>query len=256
MKVSIITATYNSEKTIEKALRSVLNQTHDNIESIIVDGQSRDETEVIVKHLITQYPSRSIRWHSEQDDGIYDALNKGINMASGDVIGFVHSDDLLASPDILQNMVNIFETENCDGVYGDLKYVQFNDPERVVRFWKSQAFKSGLLKKGWMPPHPTVFLGRSVYERLGGFDTTFKIAADYDFLLRLFLTSSFSIHYIPKTITLMRLGGVSNRSLKSILNKSKEDYRALKKNKVGGLGALLLKNSSKLSQFWKRDEKF
>ncbi|WP_370390824.1 glycosyltransferase family 2 protein [uncultured Winogradskyella sp.] len=252
MKVSIITATYNSAATIQDCMTSVLSQSYTNVEYLIMDGASTDATLARVEELKETYPDVCIKIYSEPDKGIYDALNKGISRATGDIIGFVHSDDLLASPKVVQQVVAMLTTQGCDGVYGDLKYVTQQDTDQVVRFWKSRPFHPKLLKTGWMPPHPTVFLKASVYEELGLFDTRYTIAADYDFLLRLFTTPHISMHYIPETITLMRLGGASNRSLKNIINKMTEDYKAITTHRVGGFGTLFLKTASKFSQFWKR----
>lgn len=249
MTVSIITATYNAGKTLESAILSVINQTHPHIEYILIDGGSTDQTLTIAE----TYKPFIHHFVSEPDKGIYDALNKGIKMATGDVIGFLHADDLLDDDTTVQNIVEEFERTKADAIYGDLEYVQFQNPEKVVRYWQSKAYKPTLLKTGWMPPHPTLFLKSLVFKEIGGFKLNFKIAADYDFILRFFSNGTYFAEYVPMVITRMRVGGTSNKSLKNILIKSKEDLRALKQNKVGNVLSLLWKNISKLPQFLKRN---
>lgn len=248
MKISIITACYNAESTIETAIKSVAAQSYSDIEYIIIDGDSTDRTKEIINHY-TQDISVFI---SEADNGIYDALNKGIKAATGDIIGFLHADDIFKSAHTIEAISSCIERNNADGVYGDLEYVQSNDTNKVVRYWKSQPFKSGLLKRGWMPAHPTLFLKRELYDKYGLFDTQLRIAADYDFILRIFKNKKLSFSYLPQVITQMRLGGASNKSIKNIIIKSKEDLLALRRNKVGGFITLAVKNFSKLPQFFKR----
>jgi len=251
MKISIITATYNSAKTLEFCLNSVINQSYDTIEYIIIDGNSKDKTTSIIKEAADKYDY--ITWISEPDKGIYDALNKGVELATGDVVGFVHSDDYLANDTIVADIVEVFKTKQVDGVYGDLHYVSFENPDIVVRNWISQPFKMKLLSRGWMPAHPTLFLKRQVYLEKGLFNLNYKIAADYDFILRVFKTSSYNFDYFPKVITKMRVGGASNRSLKSIIQKTKEDFRASKSNGLRfPLKVILSKNLSKIPQWFKK----
>ena len=246
MKVSVITATYNSHPTILDTIECIRKQGYANIEYIVVDGGSNDQTVEVIRD--SKVIAKSV---SEPDKGIYDALNKGIRMASGDVIGFVHSDDLLAQSEILENISQTFQKEEIDGVYGDLVYVDKEDTDKVVRYWKSQPFQPKLLKRGWMPAHPTLYLKKHVYEKHGMFDLDFKIAADYDFMLRVLQDSELKFAYLPEVITKMRLGGASNRNLKNIIQKSKEDFRALKKNGIPYPAyALFVKNLSKLTQFF------
>lgn len=251
MKVSIITATYNSAKTLEVCMASVLNQTYDDIEYIIVDGNSKDQTKSIIKETAAKYDY--INWVSEPDKGIYDALNKGVERATGDVVGFVHSDDYLANDTVISDIVEVFKTKDVEGVYGDLHYVSFENTDLVVRNWISQPFKAKLLNRGWMPAHPTLFLKRQVYLDKGLFNLNYKIAADYDFILRIFKTNTYNFHYLPKVITKMRVGGASNRSLKSIIQKTKEDYKASKTNGLSfPLKVILSKNLSKIPQWFKK----
>lgn len=247
MKISIITATYNSAKTIESAIQSVNNQTYPNIEHLIIDGASKDNTLELVKSYQQTHPNIVI--HSEPDKGIYDALNKGLQRATGDIIGFLHSDDFFAHDNVLSDIASTFASQNPDGVYGDLKYVSAENTDRVVRYWKSNPFNLALLKKGWMPAHPTLFLKKEVYQKHGNFDLSFKIAADYDFILRVFNDETLIFHYQDSVFNHMRIGGASN-SLQNITRKMREDYLALKKNKIGGLSILFQKNISKINQFF------
>lgn len=246
MKISIITVVWNNKDTIEDAINSVLNQTYENIEYIIIDGASNDGTVEIIKG----YLDKITKFVSEKDKGIYDAMNKGVDLATGDVIAFLHSDDIYSGDNIVELVVKEFERGNLDGVYGDLVYTPKSNTQKVLRYWKSKDFDSSLLKKGWMPAHPTLFLKRDIYKKYGKFDLDFKIAADYDFMLRI-LSDDIKVKYLPKVLYKMRIGGESNKSLKNILLKSKEDLKALKKNKVGGIITLLMKNLSKVTQFTK-----
>ncbi|NWF35534.1 glycosyltransferase family 2 protein [Mariprofundus sp. KV] len=250
MKISIITAVYNGAATIGDAIKSVLDQSHPNIELIVIDGASTDGTLAVLE----SYRDRIDIVISEPDSGIYDALNKGIARASGDVVGFLHADDLYAGNDVLATVAEAFTDPAVDAAYGDLVYVSKSEPDRVIRYWQAGDFRADKLKQGWMPPHPTFYMRREFYERLGGFDTGFRIAADYDCMLRMLGQPGFCCHYIPQLMVRMRVGGESNRSLLNIIRKSREDYDVLKRNGVGGIGALLWKNFSKLPQFFRRGE--
>lgn len=245
MKISVITAVFNRVGTVREAVESVQAQSHDDVEHIVVDGASTDGTLEVLQLCL----SKSARLFSEKDKGIYDALNKGLRLASGDVIGFMHSDDFFADSSVLSDVAIAFADPDVMAVYGDLQYVDKVDTDRVIRNWKSGVFKPERLRRGWMPPHPTLYVRRSVVEKLGGFDTTFKIAADYDSVLRYFSSPSFKVRYVPRVLVKMRVGGESNRSISRILRKTREDYRALRQNRVGGLVALFFKNVSKVGQF-------
>ena len=249
MKISIITATYNSEVTLSSCMTSVLQQSFQNIEYVIIDGNSKDETLELVKQHQLKFPQIEFKILSEPDSGIYDALNKGVQLAAGEVIGFVHSDDVLADNQIISKLANQFEKKNIDGVYGDLQYVDKNNIGKIIRYWKSTNFNASLLKKGWMPAHPTLFLKKEVYEKHGKFNLSFKISADYDFMLRILKDDSLKFTYLPTVITKMRVGGASNRSIKNIIQKTKEDYRAVRLNNIGGWYLIFLKNISKVRQF-------
>ncbi|WP_321290254.1 glycosyltransferase family 2 protein [uncultured Sunxiuqinia sp.] len=248
MKITLITATYNSYPNILDTLDSIQQQTHPDIEWVVIDGGSTDLTRSVIKS--TPLISQSI---SEPDQGIYDALNKGIQRTTGNVIGFVHSDDLLASPKILETIAQVFEKTTADGVYGNLVYVDKQDTNKIIRYWKSKPFRRRNLTYGWMPAHPTLFLKKEVYKKHGLFDLDFKIAADYDFMLRILKDPGLKFEYLPQVITKMRIGGASNKSLNNILQKSQEDLRAMRKNGLSfPVWSLACKNLSKLPQFLKR----
>ena len=249
--VSIITATFNSEKTVQTCFDSVFNQTFSNVEHIIIDGGSQDGTVDLIEKYA--HSKGNVKWISEKDNGIYDALNKGIALASGEVVGFVHSDDYLASNHILDDIIKTFDSGNIDGVYGDLHYVEFNNVSKIIRNWKSQNFKPSLIKRGWMPAHPTLFLKSSIYQKEGHFDTNFKIAADYDFILRIFKNPHYRFEYLDKTIVKMRVGGASNKSIKNLIQKTREDLIAARSNGLSSpIVTIGLKNISKIPQWiWK-----
>lgn len=248
MKISIITATYNSNKTIIDTLKSLEQQTYSNIEYIIIDGASSDNTLDIIK----QYSTKVSKIISEPDKGIYDALNKGISAATGDFIGFLHSDDIFAYPSAIEDLVKTLIIEQSEAIYADLEYVSKENTTNVVRRWISGGYKRSNFKKGWMPPHPTFYMKKELYEQYGSFDLNFKISADYDSLLRYLWLNNISVSYLPKVITKMRVGGESNRSILNILKKTKEDAFALKKNNIFWVYALFMKNISKLPQFIKK----
>ena len=248
MRISIITATYNSEKTLLDTLLSLEKQTHPDIEYIVIDGASKDNTIKLIKSNCTRV-SKII---CEPDNGIYDALNKGIQAASGDVIGFLHSDDLLAYDDVIADIAKTFESSGCDAVYGDLEYVAQNDTTKRIRLWKSGSFSRFKMKVGWMPPHPSFYMKRECYSQFGSFSLDYRISADYDSLLRYILKQRISIAYLPKVLVKMRVGGISNRSVSSMVKKSMEDIRIMKQNGIIWPLALAYKNISKLPQFIKK----
>jgi glycosyltransferase len=248
MKVSIITSVYNNKATIEDAIESVFSQTYENIEYIVVDGASSDGTVEVIQ----KYADKIAAFVSERDKGIYDGLNKGVDLATGDIVAFLHSDDIYANENVIKEVVELFQTQELDSVYGDLVYVDKVNTSKVFRYWKSGEYAIEKLKRGWMPPHPTFFVKRELYEKHGKFDLSFKIAADYDFMLRMLGKHKISTAYLPKVLYKMRVGGASNRSLGNIILKSKEDSRALKNNNIGGYATLFMKNAVKIPQFFKK----
>jgi glycosyltransferase involved in cell wall biosynthesis len=353
MKFSIITICYNPGPVVRSAVESVLGQSYPNIEYIIVDGGSTDGTLEWLKDIIDQEAKMSLV--SEPDEGLYDALNKGVRLATGDVVGFVHADDYLAHRDVIQHVADRMIETGSEAVYGDLVYVAarresggrkvgeskideskveksnveeslrgrdaeksrsldvqksgspevgklgirsgeevrqednrqqrtedrqqgadnevsttdhslftiqnspFNRRASIVRHWRSGDYDRKKLTWGWMPPHPTLYLNREVYQRAilaNGeyFDTSFSCAADYDFMMRVFSKHNVQPVYLPEVLVKMRVGGVSNRSLKHILRKSAEDWRAIRRNKIGHLHTLVWKNLSKISQFLRKSQ--
>lgn len=247
LTISVVTATSNCDQTVKECLASVAAQTYPYREHLVMDGASTDNTLAI----LTAHAQQLAILKSEPDTGIYDALNKGILLAHGDVVGFLHADDVYASPDALARIAAAFEDPAVSAVYGDLQYVSKVDTAQVVRQWRSSIFTSKSLVWGWMPPHPTLYVRREWYERIGGFDTRYRIAADYLSILQMFSQADFKSVYVPEVLVKMRLGGASNRSLMNLLRKSAEDWRALRSTgmcALGGVGALVWKNLSKLGQ--------
>lgn len=247
--IAIITATLNSSEHIQSCIDSVISQTYKNIEYIVIDGNSSDGTIEIVNKNIG-YISFFL---TSIDSGIYEALNKGINISNSDVIGFLHSDDYLASNDIIQNIASAFnEDSSLCAVYGDLAYVERNETDKIIRLWKSTPFTNNMIKEGWMPPHPTLYVKREWYIKIGGFDESYKISADYLSVLNFFNNRDFKSKYLPEMFVKMRLGGMSNKSIKSIILKSKEDLKALRSidlSLIKSLKILFQKNFQKLSQY-------
>jgi glycosyltransferase involved in cell wall biosynthesis len=246
IKISVITAVYNRAEFVCDAVRSLQNQTWPNIEHLVIDGASTDETLNVLYKCLDEHTILV----SEPDDGMYHAINKGIALSSGDVIGLLHSDDFYADDYVLESVAEAFANPKVQAVYGDLDYVGQTNPLNIIRCWRSGDYTPEKLKYGWMPPHPTLFLRRSVIERWGVFDTSFKISADYDAILRYFSRGEIQPFYVPRVFIKMRLGGNSNKSLAKIWLKTREDYIALRNNEVGGFWTLLNKNFRKIMQFW------
>jgi len=247
MKVTIITVAYNSAGTIADTLASVEAQTYPDIEHIVIDGCSTDATvDIVHRH------THVARCVSEQDEGIYDAMNKGLSLATGDLVGFLNADDVLDGDQAVQHLVEA-AAGGADVVYGDLVYVRADDLGRVIRHWRSGDFRSSRLRFGWMPPHPTFYVRRELLATVGGFDTSLSIAADYDFMLRCLCSPAVRAQHVPRVLVRMRAGGVSNASAASMLRKSAEDLRTIRKYAVGGWLTLAAKNLRKLPQFLIRE---
>lgn len=225
LKFSIITVSYNSAMTIEDTLRSVINQNYPNIEYIIIDGASKDNTVDIIK----RYQDKLALVISEPDRGIYDAMNKGIKLASGDIIGFLNSDDLYAHHKVIAHVAKAFEADDIDACYGDLIYFSENSPAHVKRYWQSRSFERGLFAKGFMPPHPTFFAKRERYQEWGGFDLSYPIGNDVELMMRFLEKNQCRSQYLPEILVHMRLGGVSNRSIKNIFLQNLQIFRAHQK---------------------------
>ncbi len=248
MKISIITICFNSEATIEKTIQSVLSQTYPHVEYIVIDGGSTDGTIGI----INKYAKDIAAFVSEKDRGIYDAMNKGIERSTGDVIGILNSDDFYADDQVLSDVMNVFiSNPPLESLYADLIYVDRIDESKVIRYWKSGDYKKGLFLKGWMPPHPGFFVRKNVYDRFGTYNLNLRSSADYEFMLRVLHKYNISTYYLPRVITKMRVGGQSNVSLKNRIRANREDRMAWK---INGLQprpfTLILKPLSKLKQ-WK-----
>jgi len=247
VKVSIITICYNSQKTLEDTITSVLAQDYNDIEYIIIDGASKDNTPKIIE----KYKSSISHVTSEPDKGIYDAMNKGVEKATGDLVGILNSDDFYANDSVISNIVSSIRKNNSDSIYADLVYVDRLDSDKIVRNWKSGQYKPDLFLKGWMPPHPTFFVKKWVYEKFGAYNTALKSAADYEFMLRVLHKHKISTSYFPEIITKMRTGGESNVSLKNRLRANKEDRMAWQLNGIKpNLFTLLRKPLSKIKQFF------
>jgi len=223
MKISIITVCYNSAETITDTITSVASQQYNDKEHIIVDGASRDSTMDIVKS------ADSIsRYISEPDKGIYDGMNKGLRLATGDVIGLLNADDFYADDTVLSQVANVFKDPNIKACFANLVYVDQHDTSRVVRYWKSRPYQQGLFKSGWMPAHPTFFVKKEVYAQYGLFDLSYKIAADFELLFRLIEQKNIPTAYIDNVLVNMRTGGTTNKNLKNIWAQNKEIIHTLK----------------------------
>ena len=244
-KISVITATLNSAQTLSDTLESLKQQSYTNLEHVVVDGLSVDNTLDVVRHLGIQ----GAVLDSQPDQGIYDALNRGIGLATGDVVGFLHSDDFFPDPDVLSKIARAFSDPSIEMCFGDLAYVDQEDTSRIVRRWKSGGFRPSRLKFGWMPPHPTFYVRRELLSRYP-FDVEYRISGDYDAMLRLLIREAARVVYIPHELVHMRLGGASNKSFTNVMRKTKEDWRAIRSNGVGGGVTLACKSARKLPQFW------
>jgi glycosyltransferase involved in cell wall biosynthesis len=246
LHLSIITVSLNSSKTIGDALQSVAEQTYPYTEHIIVDGGSDDDT----MHVVNSYPHVAKKI-SEKDEGIYFAMNKGIAMASGDIIGILNADDMYAGTEVLQKVADAFQNPDIDAVYADLVFVHPQNTKKIVRYWQSRPHQPSDFYNGWMPPHPTFFVRKSMYEKYGLFDTRLRSAADYELMLRFLLKYKIRSLHIPQTFILMRNGGKSTASLKNRLIANREDRQAWK---INGLNpqffTLILKPVRKINQYF------
>jgi glycosyltransferase involved in cell wall biosynthesis len=249
-KVTVITVCYNSAKTIEDTIESVINQTYNNIEYIIVDGLSTDNTLAIVN----KYEGKIAKVVSEKDAGLYDAINKGIGLATGEIIANLNSDDFYIDNNVITDVVAQMEEEKSDTLYADLYYVEAEDTNKVVRNWVSGNYKKGMFFKGWMPPHPTFFVKKLVYDNYGTFNLELKSAADYEIMLRFIHKNNCSISYLNRVIVRMRVGGVSNNSLINRIKANLEDKKAWQINGLKPKAyTLLFKPLSKIGQFLKKN---
>ena len=249
MKISIITVCYNSAETIGDTMRSVACQTHPDIEHIVVDGASTDDTLVIVR----ASPSRLSHLVSERDAGIYDAMNKGLGLATGDVVGFLNSDDIYSHGGVVAQIAAAMRPIAVDACYGDLVLVDANRPSHIVRYWQSRPHKAGMCARGWMPAHPTFYVRRDAYNKHGGFDTSFRIAADFEMSLRLLDVKGLRSVHLPEVLVRMRSGGESTKSVRAIVQGNLEAARACVKHGLpAGAGFFTRKLASKLPQLLRR----
>ena len=231
MKISVITATWNSASTLRDTLESVLKQTYPDVEHIVVDGGSTDGTMELVKEYEPRYNGR-LRYASEPDKGIYDAMNRGIRMATGEVVGILNSDDFYTSDRVLERVAEVMEREKVDAVYGDVHYVNDGRLEKCVRYYSSKPFRRGWMRLGFMPAHPSFYCRREVYMKYGGFDISYRVAADFENLLRLIFVNKIKTAYIPKDFVTMRTGGASSSGIRSHKQIMKDHLRALKENGI------------------------
>jgi glycosyltransferase involved in cell wall biosynthesis len=243
-KISIITAAYNSAATIEDTLKSVADQEYGHIEHIVVDGQSADETENIVK----KFPA--VRFFSEKDNGLYDAINKGIRISTGEIVGILNSDDFFPDPQVITKIAEAFQNSEIDAVYGNIAFVRPGNLKKIIRFYQSGKFKPSKFKYGYMPAHPSFYARKSCFEKYGYYHTDYQIAADYELLMRFIYTHKIRTRFIDKIMVYMRTGGVSNQSWKSRYVLNKEIVKACKANGVRTSIALLsLKYFFKIGEF-------
>ena len=245
MTLTIITACYNASSTIADTLKSIASQSYQNIEHIIIDGASTDDTLKIVQ----QFPHVSTII-SEKDGGIYHAMNRGIGLCTGEVVGILNADDVYAHEDVISKVADLFKDASVDAIYGDLVFVDQQHPDKITRTWKAGSYHFKQFYNGWMPPHPTFFVRRSLYQQYGKFNTTLTSAADYELMLRFLLKHKIKLAYLPETMVRMRQGGKSTASLKNRLIANKEDHLAWK---INGLKphpfTLILKPLRKIKQF-------
>lgn len=228
LKVSIITVTFNSSKTILDTVKSVLSQTYPNIEYIIVDGDSTDDT----LQKIQPYADQIAKIVSEEDKGMYDGLNKGIQLATGDIVGILNSDDFYADKEVIAEVVQKMKSECSEALYGDLDYVDSIKTDKIIRHWKSGNYQEGDFLKGWMPPHPTFFVMKSIYQQYGKFSLALYSAADYELMLRFIHKHRIKLSYLERVIVKMRVGGMSNISFKNRIKANMEDRKAWKMNNM------------------------
>ncbi|WP_417130510.1 glycosyltransferase family 2 protein [Parabacteroides faecis] len=231
LKISLITVTYNSERTLRDTFESVLAQSYSKLEYIVIDGNSTDNTLDIIKEYEPLFRG-NMKWISEKDEGIYHAMNKGIKLASGYIVGILNSDDIFFDKTVLTNIANAFRDKNIDAVYANLEFVKANDLNTVIRTWKGCQYPLCGFKYGWHPAHPTFFVKKIIYDKYGDFDTSFNISADFELMLRFIQKYQISTYYLDKTIVKMRMGGESTSSLSKIIEGNKNVLRAFKKNKI------------------------
>ena len=244
-KISIITVAYNAQNTIERCINSVLQQTFKNIQYIIIDGGSTDNT---VK-IINKYRANIDVFVSESDNGVYDAMNKGIALATGDVIGTINADDFFADNNVLYSIAKAFAEQDTAILYGNLDYIDPND--KVVRKWRSGKYRKGIFNWGWMPPHPTFYCKKSLFEKLGGYKLDYGSAGDYELMLRFIHRNNINAYYLNKVLIKMVVGGISNKSLRNRVQAMRFDLKAMRNNNIFlPMVTILFKPLRKVAQFF------
>ena len=254
MQVSLITCTNNSEKTIKDCCLSIFSQTYENIEHIILDKNSQDETISIAK----KYGRKNLKIYQQKSFGIYGALNEGMNMSNGNIIGILHSDDELINKEIIKVIAEKFSNKNLDVLFSNIYYTKKNDTSKIVRKWVSnlqEGIQSNYdlnkkIENGWMPPHTTLFFRKELLKEIGYYNENLKISSDYDFIIRLFKNEKIKIFFLNKFTVKMRSGGISNKNIKNILLKMSEDFGIMKKFELNAIKTILIKNLSKIKQFF------
>jgi len=247
VKISVVTVSYNAAATIADTIESVFGQSYLNIEHIVVDGGSSDGTVDVLR----QYDADIYAWVSEPDRGIYDAMNKGLSMATGDVIGFLNADDVYANSGVLDRIQGVFSDNTIDACFSDLQFI--DDQNKVVRLYSSSRFSPEQLRNGWMPAHPTLYVRKSFFDKVGLFRLDYKIAADYEWIVRAFIAQKAAWKYVPEVWVKMRMGGISTRSMKSRWILNNEIVRACRENGVDtSLGRVLMKIPLKLLELFVR----
>lgn len=252
MKISLITVTFNSDITLKTTLDSILEQSHTDYEYIVVDGASKDNTVALINEYEPRFKNK-IKWISEPDNGLYDAMNKGIQMATGDVIGILNSDDFFTSNNVLQEIAHTFKKEkDLDAIYGDIHFVHPDNLQKCVRYYSSKIFKRSLMRLGFMPAHPSFYIRRECFEKYGYYKTDYKIAADFEFLLRVIFKNRIRTKYLPMDMVTMRTGGASTSGIKSYVGIMKEHLRAFKENDIyTNVGLLSLRYIYKIGEIIK-----
>jgi len=250
MKVSVITVVFNAVETIEDTIQSIIDQDHEDIEHIVIDGGSTDGT----MDVVDRYRDRLAATVSEPDDGIYDAMNKGIDLATGVVVGTLNSDDWYENNNVISRIVTAFENDvDLDAVYGDIVYVTKDKPHSLVRYWESQPYKEGLFEKGWMPAHPSFFVKRDCYSRYGKFDLALKIQSDFDLTMRFMVVNKIKTQYLPGVMVKMRMGGVTNNRISNVIKGNLEAYSACKKNGLSVTPLFMVRKVlSRIPQFFRK----
>lgn len=251
MKISIITVTWNSDKTLRDTIESALRQSYKDIEYIIIDGGSKDKTVDIIKEYEPLFKGR-LKWISEKDNGIYDAMNKGIKMATGNVVGILNSDDFFTSDDVIEKIVEGFN-ENLDAVYGDIHFVNPDNLQKCVRYYSSKIFKRSLMRMGFIPAHPSFYCRKECFDKFGYYKTDYKIGADFDLLLRFIYLNRIRIKYLPIDMVTMRTGGASTNGLKSRIVGMNEYLRSFKENGIKTNRFILsLKYFYKITEYFRK----